>query len=194
MVPTTTSGLVDSDNLPTALAHDLEAAFPDLVAVHQDGIYSGVLRFVRDAGEAEDITQETFVRSYPAPIRFETKRIERLALRPWLWTIALNLCRNAARDRSRRPKAVALSRVVDAADPADTAADALASVTAATWQHRLDVLGDPMRSAVILRHVAGLSYSEIATAVGRPVGTVKSDVHRGLARLRQMLTAELEEE
>lgn len=191
MVPTTPPRLVDSDDLAMALAHDLEAAFPDFVLAHQDGIYSGVLRFVRDAGEAEDITQETFVRSYRALIRFEPKRIEKLALRPWLWTIALNLCRNAARDRSRRPKAVALSRVADAADPADTAADALA---AATWQQRLDRLGDPMRSAVILRHVAGLSYAEIATAVDRPVGTVKSDVHRGLARLRHMLTAELEEE
>jgi RNA polymerase sigma-70 factor (ECF subfamily) len=43
------------------------------------------------------------------------------------------------------------------------------------------------RAAVVLRHVTGLSYSEVAAALGRPVGTVKADVHRGLQQLRSLL-------
>ena len=53
------------------------------------------------------------------------------------------------------------------------------SVEAATWDHRLRLLSDPLRHAVVLRHVVGLTYAEIADALNRPVGTVKADVHRG---------------
>jgi RNA polymerase sigma-70 factor (ECF subfamily) len=192
-VPTSTTRRTGSAALAAGLARDLGAVFPDLVARHQDGIYSGVLRFVRDAGEAEDITQETFVRAYRALGGYEAERIEQLAVTSWLWTIALNLCRNAARTKSRRPVAVKLDAAGEAADPASTEADAVAAIESEAWRRRLEALSAPMRKAVVLRHVVGLSYAEISAAVDRPVGTVKADVHRGLNKLRRILTAEREE-
>jgi RNA polymerase sigma-70 factor (ECF subfamily) len=172
------------------LARDLDAAFPDLVLAHQDGIYSGVRRLVPVAADAEDVTQETFVRAYRALRDYSPDRIEALSLPAWLWTIALNLCRNAARGRSRKPAAAPLSLAAEQAGAADTAAAALATVAEDEWRDRLDALSRPIRTAVVLRHVVGLPYTDIAAAVDRPVGTVKADVHRGLARLRDMLDNE----
>lgn len=180
--------------LVAGLAHDLDAVFSDLVVAHQDGIYSGVRRLVPAAADADDITQETFVRAYRALRDYPASRIEQLAVRSWLWTIALNLCRNAARRRSRKPVGAPLNATNEPPDGADTAADALAAVAADDWRTRLDALSLPIRTAVVLRHVVGLPYADIAAAVDRPVGTVKADVHRGLARLRHMLEDEAEEE
>ena len=179
-----TASLVDR------LAGDLDSAFPDLVVAHQDGIYSGVLRLVPAAADAEDITQETFVRAYRALGGYSTARIRQLALSGWLWTIAVNLCRNAARGRSRKPAAAPLSVVAERADRSDTAAEALTGVEEEAWRRRLDLLSVPVRTAVVLRHVVGLPYADIAVAIDRPVGTVKADVHRGLARLRQIIDEE----
>lgn len=184
----------DPVELARALAGDLDAAFSDLVVAYQDGIYSGVRRLVPAAADAEDITQETFVRAYRALRDFSAPRIEQLALPGWLWTIALNLCRNAARRRSRKPAGAPLSATRERPDIADTAAAALATVAEDVWRKRLDALSLPIRTAVVLRHVVGLPYADIAAAVDRPVGTVKADVHRGLARLRDLLDNEAEEE
>ncbi len=57
--------------------------------------------------------------------------------------------------------------------------------SARAWQSRLAALPDRYRRAVELRHVEGLSYPELAEALGRPLGTVKSDVHRGVQLLRE---------
>jgi RNA polymerase sigma-70 factor (ECF subfamily) len=58
------------------------------------------------------------------------------------------------------------------------------------WRDRLARLSPRQRDAIVLRHVVGLSYEEIGDVLDRPPGTVKSDVHRGLARLREILASE----
>ncbi len=188
-MPTTTQS-----ELAAALARDLDTAFPELVTATQDEIYSGVRRLVPAAADAEDITQEAYVRAYRALTGYPTARIEALSLRPWLWTIALNLCRNAARSRTRKPPGAPLTAADEPANRDDPAAAAVSSLEEAAWRTRLRTLPAPMRTAVVLKHVAGLSYPEIATAMGRPVGTVKADVHRGLARLRALLESDGEEQ
>ena len=62
-----------------------------------------------------------------------------------------------------------------------------------TWARRLAALPVPYRAAIVLRHVDGLSYPEVAAALGRPEGTVKAQVHRGTALLRTMLETESSE-
>jgi RNA polymerase sigma-70 factor (ECF subfamily) len=78
-----------------------------------------------------------------------------------------------------------------AGDPSDTAAPpeqaALAREAAREWAGRLAGLPERQRVAIELRHVHGLSYPEVAEALGRPVNTVKSDVHRGVLALRGAL-------
>jgi RNA polymerase sigma-70 factor (ECF subfamily) len=58
------------------------------------------------------------------------------------------------------------------------------------WDRRLSILSRHQRTAVVLRHVVGMGIDDIAAATGRPSGTVKADIHRGLARLRQAMEEE----
>lgn len=185
---TTTSA--DLNRLRVALAGDLDGTFPALVAALGDDVFSGALRITGSRSDAEDITQETFTRAYRALAAYPAHRIRELAVRGWIWTIAANLCRNRARSRSRRPAASPLDDSV-IADPApgpeQLAVDAATGDDLAALVAKLP---GPQREAVVLRHVVGLGYREIAEAVGRPPGTVKSDVHRGLSALRNALAEE----
>jgi RNA polymerase sigma factor (sigma-70 family) len=168
------------EELCIRLADDLDGAFPDLVAAVRDELYSGLRRLHGE--EAEDLAQEALIRAFRALREYEPDRIRSMQLRAWVWTIALNLGRNHARDRARRPTPVALEDRYGSEDPEP--ADAIA------WDRRLRLLSPIQRRAVVLRHVVGLSPSEIAVVTGRPEGTVKADVSRGLVRLRSILEEE----
>jgi RNA polymerase sigma-70 factor (ECF subfamily) len=169
------------DDLTADLARDLDATFPLLVEKAGPGLYWGLRRLCGDHQEAEDLTQETFIRAYRALGEFDRARFGDLRLSPWLWTIALNLGRNHLRDRSRRPTFVEMADHGDHdPEPPDTAA----------WDRRLSSLSLDQRRAVVLRHVVGLGIGEIAEATGRPEGTVKADIHRGLGRLRRVMEQE----
>jgi RNA polymerase sigma-70 factor (ECF subfamily) len=176
------------DELPRRLAADRDGAFPDLVRFLQDGVYSGALQFTRNRHDAEDVTQETFVRAYRALGTYDADRIGHLQLRPWVWTIALNLCRNKARSAARRPEDRLFDDRVDPRE--DTAAMALENAGLDEWRQRLAALPGAQRTAVVLHHVVGLSHAEIAASTGRPESTTRSDVRRGLARLRTMIEEE----
>lgn len=172
--------LLMMDDLRTRLAGDLDGAFPDLVAAMRDDLYSG-LRPLHGA-DAEDLAQEALIRAYRALSTYNADRIRSLSLRGWMWTIALNLGRNRQRDRARRPLPVPLEDTHGVADPEP--------IDRAAWDARLSRLPVAQRRAVVLRHVVDLSYAEIAEATGRPEGTVKADVSRGLNRLRSILEEE----
>ena len=105
------------------------------------------------------------------------------------WTIALNLCRNRARDVKRRPRSVPLDSVAESAAGDDPAAEAIEAVDT-TWSERLRSLAERERTAVVLRHVVGLSYRDMSVALDCPEGTLKSDVYRGLQRLRMLIEDE----
>ncbi len=168
------------EELCTRLAADLEGAFPDLVEAMRDDLYSGLRRL--HGSEAEDLAQEALIRAFRALQDYEPDRIRSMQLRAWVWTIALNLGRNHARDSARRPTPVQLEDRHGTEDPE--------LVDTTTWDRRLGLLSPVQRRAVVLRHVVGLSPSEIAVVTGRPEGTVKADVSRGLARLRSILEEE----
>jgi RNA polymerase sigma factor (sigma-70 family) len=176
------------DDLPAQLARDLDAAFPLLVEAHQHMLYGLALRMLRNREEAEEVAQDALVRAYRALARYETTRIRELLLRPWLARICVNLCRN--RVRRSRPPIGELDEQQHAS--LDESPEAYTDRIAASgeWARRLDALPPRQRAAVLLRHVAGLSYEELALALARPVGTVKADVHRGLRTLRDALAAE----
>ena len=176
-VPVFSSVMTD---LTTRLATDLDGAFGDLVEAMADDLVSGLRRLAGD--DAEDLAQEALIRAYRALCEYEPDRIRALRLRGWMWTIALNLGRNHARDRARRPTPVRLEDRHGVEDPEPP--DAVA------WDRRLAALGAVQRRAVVLRHVVGLSPAEIAEATGRPEGTVKADVSRGLTRLRSIMEEE----
>ena len=173
------------DNLATDLASDLDESFPELVTRFQNGVFSGLRQLAGDHHRAEDLTQETFIRAYLALRSYPAERIRDMRLRGWVWTIALNLLRNDVRSSGRRPVPVQLRDAgYTPPEPPDSQA----------WRRRWGLLPPTQRRAVILRHVAGLSYEEITEATGRPASTVRSDVRRGLARLRSIIEQETSEE
>lgn len=177
---------------------DLDGDFSDLVRAHQDAIYSIALRLTGRSADAEDAAQETFLRAYRSLRRFDDERRQALVVRPWLATIVLNVCRNRARTVGRRPPE-ALGAEADAAhaahagrarhgaggNPAEAAED---GETAAELAAALRRVPEAQRRSIVLHHGGGLTYAEVGLALGRPEGTVKADVHRGLASLRSILT------
>jgi RNA polymerase sigma-70 factor (ECF subfamily) len=191
--------MVTDSMLVTAMAKDLDGSFEALVLAHQDRLFSIALRLLGDRRDAEEAAQDAFVRAYQALSTYDADRIRELRLRPWLATIVLNLCRTrlarrAARAAIARP-ALSLDatelgtlepRADDAMEPAATAAR---RDSRDSWAALLLTLPPAYRTAVVLRHVDGLTYPEVATALDRPEGTVKAQVHRGLALLRTAFEA-----
>lgn len=172
------------DDLTERLAADLDDGFESLVGVHADRLFSIALRVLGNRADAEEAAQDAFVRAYRALEGYEPDRIRALRLRAWLATIVVNVCRN--RTRVRR---VATTQL--AFEPgAEPAADPLARRDLRdTWAALLARLPPAQRTAIVLRHVDGLSYAEMAEALGRPEGTLKAQVHRGLAALREAILA-----
>lgn len=175
---------------PDRLAADLEGAFPTFLAHHQDLVFGMALRLTHRSADAEDLAQDAFVRAYRALREYDGPRTRELRTRGWLAAIV----RNLARDRARRQRPEAPADEDIAAVVADEAPgpEAVASrrEEARAWRRRLGALPPRYRDAVTLRHVDGLAYPELAIALGRPVGTVKSDVHRGVRLLREALERE----
>ncbi len=171
----------DHTEIPRLLADDLDEGFSLMVHVFQPGIYSGAYRLTGHPHDAQEIAQDTFVRAYSALERYDSDRISSLQVRPWLWTIALNLCRNRA-VRAKPTTTLPSEDFVATTDeePFDHAG----------WSSRLAQLTGPQRTAVVLRHVVDLPIKEITDITGRPEGTIKTDISRGLARLRRILEAE----
>jgi RNA polymerase sigma factor (sigma-70 family) len=171
-------------DLAGRIASDLDGSFEALVLAHQDRLFTIAYRIGGDRSDAEELVQDTFVRAYRAIAGYPPERVRDLRLRGWLTTILLNAGRN--RNRVRRVSTVEL-----VFEPgSEPAADPLTRRDEReTWARLLAGLTPAQRTAVVLRHVDGLSYAEIAEAVGRPEGTVKAHVHRGLAALRTALDA-----
>ena len=108
-------------------------------------------------------------------------------LRPWLYRITLNVVRNRLRRRQVPRAPLEAAGTQASQDSPGPAASAERSETRRELTAALAALPRRYREAVLLRHVEDLSYPEAAAVLARPVGTVKSDVHRGLAQLRAAL-------
>ncbi|MGW2630851.1 RNA polymerase sigma factor [Streptomyces chattanoogensis] len=183
-----------AEPLPERMATDLDDGFTELVRVHASAVHAFLLRVTGNAAEADDLGQETFLRAYTALQGYSAERRRALRPRAWLMTIATNVWRNHVRTCIRRP--VAAAPVEESCESwpdegpgpqehAETAADRALLVAA------LARLPERARVAVVLRHVVGLSYAEVAEVQGCPVGTVKAQVSRGLSVLRELLEPEV---
>jgi RNA polymerase sigma factor (sigma-70 family) len=176
---------------PGQLSRDLDAAFPAFVAHHQDLVYGIALRMTKRPADAEDLAQETFIRAYRALQGYGPARIRDLRPRGWLASIVANLGRNKARRKQHS------TTDLDAAPEVPSGANGTPEQVverreaAMAWRARLEALPPRYGRAVALRHVDGLSYPELSEALGRPIGTVKSDVHRGVRLLREALADEV---
>ena len=178
------------------LARDLDAAFPALVEAHAGRLYSIACRYLGVPGDAEEVAQDALVRAHTALGSYDPDRIRAIHLRSWLATITVNLARNRRRRISDRRPPTSLEPLVEAGfeprSPMATGPVELAERRDLRRQLAAGLLklNPSVRDAIVLRHVDGLSVAETAAALGRPEGTVKAQVHRGLAELRLYLTPE----
>lgn len=185
---------MDDETLTRQLAANLDEAFEGLVRAHQDRLYAFGLRLTGSTRDAEEIAQDAFVRAYRALQGYPPERVQALKLRAWLFQVTVNVARNRVRrHRLAETPLVSADGSHDglAQLPADDAEQPEMVAERQDAQHRLAAvvatLPERYRAAVVLRHVQGLSYQEIAEVLGQPAGTVKSNVHRGVAQLRAAL-------
>jgi RNA polymerase sigma-70 factor (ECF subfamily) len=177
-----------NDPLCARLANDLDEAFPDLVLDHQQLVF-GVAARVVGGSSAEDVAQEVFVRAYRALKRYPHERVREMRLRPWLARMTLNAARNELRGRRDHADVDALMATLTVAGEGPHQR-AQRQEEKRMWARLLAGLPARYRDAVALRHIDDLSYTEIAETLGKPLGSVKSDVHRGIQLLRAAYDAE----
>jgi RNA polymerase sigma factor (sigma-70 family) len=158
-----------------------ERMFERMVNEHQHRVFALSLALTGNRHDAEEVAQDTFLRAYRALVTYSPDRIRELKQKAWLHRIALNVVRN--RVRGVRPRLVELNGSEPDHSPGPEAG-ALLKADIDALAVRVAALPTRYREAVVLRHVQELSYEEAAVALGQPVGTVKSNVHRGLKLLR----------
>jgi RNA polymerase sigma-70 factor (ECF subfamily) len=172
------------------------AAFDRLVEERSGDIYALLYRLTGDPEEARDLTQETFLQAFRSVANFRGES----DVRTWLYRIALNQARNRWRWWRRRHR----SATVSLDDPGDEGrqplsarlrderardpeAEALSGERETAILAALRTVARPYREAIVLRDIEGMSYEEVAAALGVGVGTVKSRLSRGRTELRRRL-------
>jgi len=185
---------LSDERLMEVLVAGDKAAFDVLVQRHKVRLYNYVLRMLRDAAEAEDVTQEAFIRAYVHADKY--RNIARFST--WLYTIATNLVRNRIRKLKSTPRLVSIQGRVDDEEDGREAwqlADAGDLPDRTTEKHELHALVSrsidriPLRyrEAFVLREVHDLSYEEIAAVTGLKLGTVRSRINRGRSHFRSIM-------
>jgi RNA polymerase sigma-70 factor (ECF subfamily) len=160
-----------------------EHAWAELMHQHQQAVFRLAYLHLGDAAEAEDAAQECFIRAYHSLDRFDASR----PLRPWLLRIVTNLAHNRRRSAGRYW--AALLNAAQAQPPADTRPeDASAEQTKADelWS-AVKKLPASMQSILYLRFFLEASIEETAQVLNLAEGTVKSQTHRALEKLRHVI-------
>jgi RNA polymerase sigma-70 factor (ECF subfamily) len=170
--------LPDEDMVPWAVP-----TWEDVVRQHGDRVYRLAYRLAGNQHDAEDITQETFIRVFKSLASYQPGTFE-----GWLHRITTNIFLDMVRRRSR----VRMNGLPDDTDRIagkDLSPEDVYSNTHLDpdLQASLDELAPEFRAAVVLCDVEGLSYEEIGATLGIKLGTVRSRIHRGRLALRQAL-------
>jgi RNA polymerase sigma-70 factor (ECF subfamily) len=165
-----------------------EAAFAEIVRHFQRAVYRVAYALTRNASDADDLAQETFVRAYQAIGRFRVGE----PLYPWLSRITVNLAYSLHRRRKRRPE-TSIEPLVESGHQWATGDDPAERAAEAEQRERLAEafaeLSHEHQVVLTLRVVEDLPYEEMARTLGVPVGTVMSRLSRARAELRTRLRA-----
>jgi len=169
-------------------------AFDLLVLKYQGRIAALVGRYVSDAGEVEDVTQEAFIKAYRALAKFRGDS----AFYTWLYRIAANAAKNHLVAKGRRPGADATIEDAEGFDEggllsesASPEALAMGGELAEVVESALNALPNELKAALMLREFDGLSYDDIADVLGCPVGTVRSRIFRAREAIDQRVKEQI---
>ncbi len=158
--------------------------FEALIERHHDELYSYLWRLLGDAADAEDVTQEVFLRAYQAFPRLRANSNHRA----WLYKIATNCAYTLLKRRHRAAsRQVALLDDVHAAAEASPEAQADRRETMEAIGAAIESLPPKQRAAIILRHWQGLDYAAIAAALDCSEDSARANVYQSVRRLRQVL-------
>lgn len=172
-----------------------QATFAEQAMPLMGSLYTAALRMTRNAADAEDLVQETYLRAYRGFGGFQ----EGTNLKAWLYRILTNTYINSYRAKQRRPDETGLDEVEDlylyrrlggleSARAGRSAEDELMdSFSEAEVKAAIEDLPENYRMAVLLADVEGFSYKEIAEILDIPIGTVMSRLHRGRKALQKAL-------
>lgn len=167
-----------------------EAAIQAIVDRYHGDVFGLCVRLLHHRQDAEDVTQEVFLRIFRSLKGWDPQR----PLKPWIMSITVNRCRTWLTQRARRPEVVDYLHETAASTPEDDTSELTREIHAAIQDLRIEY-----RSVFVMYHERGLPYEEIAEAMEKPVGTIKTWLHRArlevLDRLkRRGMVSEVEHE
>lgn len=165
-------------------------AMQALVDRFQPEVFGLCVRLLHHRQDAEDVAQEVFLRIFRSLRRWDSNR----PLRPWVMGITVNRCRTWLSQRRKRPEPVEYLHEIASTAPADDSSELAREIQVALHQLRLEY-----RGVFVLFHEQGLPYEEIAQALRKPVGTVKTWLHRARQEImdhlrRRGMVAEVQHE
>jgi RNA polymerase sigma factor (sigma-70 family) len=155
-----------------------ELAMRELVERFQRDVFGLCVRMLHHAHDAEDVAQDVFVRVFRSLNGWDTTR----PLRPWILAIAMNRCRTAMSQRAKRPELVEYLHETPSHEPEETGTELTHEIRTAVDELRADY-----REVFVLFHEHGRSYEEISAVTERPVGTIKTWLHRARAEILSRL-------
>ena len=179
----------DAELLERYAAGD-EAAFAEILSRYKDGLYAFLRRFLNQQDMIEDVFQETFLQLFTSRESFDTSR----ALRPWLFTIAINKARDALRKHQRtaatslgtlsEPSEMSISDAVNTLTSYQiTPYDEVAKdETAEQVRQIISTMPVNLREILVLAYFEQFSYKQMADILGIPIGTVKSRLHTAVVQ------------
>jgi RNA polymerase sigma-70 factor, ECF subfamily len=170
--------------LVQAVCRGDRAAYAVLVDRHLGCVLSVAARIVGNRADAEDVAQDAFVRAFQRLDRYDMAH----PFRNWLLKIASNGALNHLRSK-RRERARNLRLAEQRAEAADEPAEVPDMPGPGDWGHWLAQLQESQRAAIVLFHFHELSYAQVAEVLGVPINTVKTFLHRGRRRLRELMSA-----
>lgn len=185
-----------SDHELVALAQKgNEKAYRELLGRYQRPVFSLIYRMLRDREQAEDLAQETFVRVFNHIDRYDPK----YKFSSWIFKIATNLTIDHIRKKEVATVSIDGSRYAVTSDEIEASTITVASddenpeelleakELGESIEEAIGGLRAEYRTAILLRHVEGREYQEIADIMGLPLGTVKTFIHRARNELRGKL-------
>jgi RNA polymerase sigma-70 factor, ECF subfamily len=187
--------LVSDHELVSRAQQGSEKAYRELLGRYQRPVFSIIYRMIRDREQAEDLAQETFVRVFNHIDRYDP----RYKFSSWIFKIATNLTIDWIRRKELNTVSIDGSRNAVTPDQIEATSITIASPDenpeelleakelGEEIEEAIGKLRPEYRAAILLRHVEGREYQEIAEILALPLGTVKTYIHRGRNELREQL-------